>query len=84
MFIRLALKKKVLSARSLARISGQCIAMSKAIIPTKLLLRNIYKVLRKRTSWQDKLELDTGCIKDFTWWLNGYNHGTVVQYTTSQ
>ena len=69
--IRLALKKKVLSARSLARISGQCIAMSKAIIPAKLLLRNIYKVLRKRTSWQDKLELDTGCIKDLTWWLNG-------------
>ena len=65
------MKKKVLSARSLARISGQCIAMSKAIIPAKLLLRNIYKVLRKRTSWQNKLELETGCIKDLTWWLNG-------------
>ena len=69
--IKLALKKGTLSARSLARISGQCIAMSKAIIPAKLLLRNIYKLLRQRTSWQDKLVLDSGCIKDLTWWLSG-------------
>ena len=69
--IKLALKKKTLSARALARISGQCIAMSKAIIPTKLLLRNIYKLLRQRESWHDKLTLDSGCVKDLEWWLNG-------------
>ena len=45
--------------------------MSKTIITAKLLLRNMYKLLRQRKSWQDKLELDTGCIKDLTWLLNG-------------
>ena len=39
------LKKGITTARNLARITGQCISMSKAILPGKLLLRNLYRLL---------------------------------------
>ena len=71
--IKLVLNKGVVSARGLARISGQCISMSKAILPAKLLLRNLYRLLRSRTSWQDKLILDLGTIKDLKWWMDALN-----------
>ena len=37
--------RQYVSVRSLARVAGQCIAMTKAIIPGKLLLRNIYRCI---------------------------------------
>ncbi len=45
------LRKDQVSARGLARVAGQCVAMATAIIPAKLLLRNIYRLLRTRSSW---------------------------------
>lgn len=47
------LKKGVVSARALARVIGQCISMTKAVIPAKLLLRNAYRCLKSKHSWQD-------------------------------
>ena len=41
--------------------------MSRAILPGKLLLRNLYRLLHQRQSWQDKLPLDTGTIRDIQW-----------------
>ena len=64
------LKHKYASARSLARIAGQCISMSKAIIPAKLLLRNLYRLLASRSSWQDVLNFDDSTIKDLQWWYH--------------
>jgi hypothetical protein len=55
--IRKSLNKGKLSAMALARIAGQCISMAKAVIPAKLLLRNIYRLLAARASWQDILYL---------------------------
>ena len=66
--IRHILTKGVCSARSLARIAGQCVSMSKAVLPAKLLLRNIYRLLRRRTHWEDNLVLDTPTCKDLIWW----------------
>ncbi|GFR84553.1 reverse transcriptase [Elysia marginata] len=67
--IRLALKNQRISARGLAKIAGQCISMSKAVLPAKLLLRNIYRLLSSRSSWQDTLTLDPPSVRDLHWWL---------------
>ena len=67
--------KRVLSggyvkARFLARICGQCISFTKAILPTKLLLRDLYRLLRSRSSWSDVLKLNDASIKELNWWLS--------------
>ena len=46
--INIAIKKRFVTARALARICGQYISMAKAILLAKLLLRNLYLVLRFR------------------------------------
>lgn len=65
------LKKRSSTARNLARITGQCISMSKAVLPGKLLLRNLYRLLKQRTCWQDVLQLDKSAIADLEWWHAG-------------
>ena len=65
-----ALKKKTITARGLARITGQIVAMSKAIIPAKLLLRNCYRLLRTRNNWSDTLPLDEASFNDLCWWFH--------------
>ncbi|GFR69368.1 reverse transcriptase, partial [Elysia marginata] len=42
--------------------------MTKAILPAKLLLRNLYKCLSQRTSWQDILHIDRATGSDLEWW----------------
>jgi len=64
----LALKKDTISAKKLSCIAGQCISMAKAILPSRLMLRNVYKLLSKRNSWQDILKIDTGTREDLIWW----------------
>ena len=66
--IRLLLNRKLVTARALARVAGQCIAMAKVVLPGKLLLRNLYRLLRTRSSWNDKLYLDVGTVSDLRWW----------------
>jgi hypothetical protein len=57
------------TARCLARIAGQCVSMAKAVLPAKLLLRNIYRLLHQRVAWEDMLRLDAPTIKDLQWWF---------------
>ena len=68
--IKRALKQRSISARTLAKIAGQCVSMAKAILPAKLLLRNIYRDLSKRASWQDIIRLSDSAIRDLNWWLD--------------
>ncbi len=68
--LRRALHKGSLTARALARIAGQCVSMAKAIVPAKLLLRNLYRLLSTRVTWQDVLCLDKGCVSDLQWWIS--------------
>ena len=78
--IKLALKKGQVLARGLARIAGKCVSMAKAILPAKLMLRNVYRLLKQRISWQDTLQLDMGTITDLNWWntaLSSWNGCTV-------
>ena len=64
-----ALKHKHLSARGLAKIAGQLVSMTKAVVPTKLMLRNVYRLLGTKKSWSDCLVLDEGSLKDLQWWF---------------
>ena len=52
------LRNQSVTARGLARIAGQCVSMSKCVLPAKLLLRNVYRLLKTRVSWRDVLHLD--------------------------
>ena len=67
--IKRVLKQGQATARALARIAGQIVSMTRAVTPAKLLLRNLYRCLRPRQSWQDILRLDPETIKDLQWWL---------------
>lgn len=67
--IRRIVKAKTVSARGLARIAGQIVSMSKVLVPAKLLLRNVYRLLKTRQSWQDKLTIDIPTMTDLVWWL---------------
>ena len=63
------LQAERVSARNLAKVAGQCIAMTKAIVPGKLLLCNIYHVITSRSSWDVDVIVSSSAIKDLKWWL---------------
>ena len=79
--IRNTLNKGFVQARTLARIAGQCVSMCKCIFPAKLLLRNIYRLLKTRTAWADNLKLDTCSRADLEWWLKSVDqwNGKVIK-----
>ena len=52
------------SARAIAQVAGPCVSMCKVILPSKLLLRNLYRLSKIRRSWQNLLVLDSDTIKD--------------------
>lgn len=82
--IRRTLNKGLVTARALARIAGQCVSMCRVILPGKLLLRNLYRLLKARLSWQDLLQIDTGTSKDLEWWLSAlqsWNGKAVVKHS---
>jgi hypothetical protein len=66
--IRRILTNGKASARCLARIAGQCVSMAKAVLPAKLLLRNLYRLISQKTAWEEILWLDMATIKDLNWW----------------
>ena len=68
-----ALRRRDIQARALARIAGQCVAMAQVILPAKLLLRNVYRVLATKRSWQDRLVLTEPVRKDLRWWCSALN-----------
>ena len=72
--IKRTLKAGVVSARFLACIAGQLISMTKAILPTKLLLRNVYRLLATKKDWRDKLCLSGAVCQDLGWWLEALNN----------
>lgn len=81
------LRKGCVTARGLARIAGQLISMSKAIIPAKLLLRNIYRLLASRSSWSEVLTIDIHSSGDLDWWrknLTSWNGRFLCKYNAAE
>ena len=70
--IKRALGQGYLKARFLAQICGQCVSFTKAIVPTKLLLQNLNRLLQQRASWEDVLVFDNSSICDLNWWLSAF------------
>jgi hypothetical protein len=66
--IKRALTKDTISARVLARIAGQCVSMTRAVLPGKLLLRDTYRCLSNRKHWDDILHLNTATRSELLWW----------------
>ena len=72
--LRRALRLGTISARFLARILGQCVSMTRAILPGKLLLRNAFRLLQSKDSWDADLCLDAHSKKDLNWWLSSIDN----------
>jgi len=67
--IRRCLFKGCIQARFLAKICGQAIVMSKAVLPGKLKLRYLYALLATKKSWSDILNLTDKAVSQLNWWL---------------
>ena len=79
--IKRILKHKYVSARVLSKVAGQCNFICKAVLPGRLMLRNVYKLIKLKQNWETKLELTACAIKDLLWWLNSletWNGKTII------
>lgn len=65
-----ALQRPTITARLLARIAGRCISMLAAVFPAKLKLRNVYRLLNSRVSWDESLQWSDGAREDLDWWMS--------------
>ncbi len=61
-------------------VAGMCVAIMRAILPAKLKLRNVYRLLATTYSWSDVLFIDGAAEKDLPWWLRLYISGTEHQF----
>ena len=68
--IKRALNKPLITARTLARIAGQCISIAWCVEPAKLLLRGVYRLLSTRSTWESTLVFDNDTREDLRWWQN--------------
>lgn len=62
--LRRILQLHTVDALTLASMGGQCVAISRVILPAKLLLRSVYHVLNQSTQWRSMLSLDQGAYKE--------------------
>lgn len=74
------LKKTKIEARTLAKIAGVCVSMTSAVLPGKLMLRSVYRLLKTKTSWSDVLYLNNSVKSDLLWWKTSVQqwNGTVL------
>ena len=76
------LSKETVNVQQLARIIGQCVAMTKAIMSGKLLLRNCYRVLSTKCNWESELILTQAAKEDLKWWyeaIKSWNRAPLCQ-----
>ena len=80
------LKLDFVSARVLSKIAGQCNFICKAVLPGRLMLRNIYKLIRCKSTWESQLQLTESAISDLRWWLTAFDawNGRLVLPTEVQ
>ena len=48
--------------------------MTKAILPTKLILRNVYRLLGTKKDWKDKLCISNAVQRYLNWWLEALSN----------
>lgn len=62
------IRKRMASARVIAPIASQCITMAKVIMPAKLCLWSLYRLLRRKNKWRETMVLPGDCLGDLEWW----------------
>ena len=62
------IRKRMASARVIASIASQCITMAKVIMPAKLCLWSLYRLLRRKNKWRETMVLPGDCLGDLEWW----------------
>ncbi len=67
--LRTVLRQSSVPVHTWARVAGKCVSLSCAVIPGKLLLRNVYRTIGLRHSWEDRMFLDKPTCSDLDWWL---------------
>ena len=65
--IKRILKQKTVSARVLSKVAGQCNFICKTVLPGRLKLRNVYRLIKTKEVWESQLELDEGARNDLLW-----------------
>lgn len=55
--------------RRLAQIAGTCCSLTRAVLPGKFMLRNVYRDIQTATSWGGNVTLSDPARRDVTWWL---------------
>jgi hypothetical protein len=68
------IKEKILNhqpvtKRNLARFAGLAIAISKAIVPAKLMLRFVYKAMNSVKHWNEHITPSEQLLLDLDWWI---------------
>ena len=70
--INRVIKCGTVSARVLAKLAGQCNFLCKAVLPGRLMLRNIFKLIRTKVTWESPLTLTPGALSDLAWWQSAF------------
>jgi hypothetical protein len=61
-------------ARHLARLAGICVSTLRAILPGRMLLRNVYRQLAGVACLSETIALSQGSREDLEWWLHALSH----------
>ncbi len=67
--LRRVLLQSSVSARTLACLTGKCVSLSRAVIPGKLLLRNVYRCISQKLDWNSHIFVDRATRADLEWWI---------------
>lgn len=57
--------------RKVAAVAGHCISLARAVLPAKMLLRNLYRDISQRRSWSSKIVLSNPAREDLEEWVHG-------------
>jgi len=69
--LRLFRQQGQVPVQKLATVIGQGVALTKAILPAKLLLRNAYRNIARRANWNSLILLSAATILDLEDWRHG-------------
>jgi hypothetical protein len=60
--------------RYLARIAGKCMAVTRAVLPARMFLRNVYKLIANAPTWNSRIYLNLAAVAELSWWRDSLTH----------
>ncbi len=52
-------------------MAGHCVSLARAVLPARLLLRNLFRDISRRSSWDSQIRLTPAAVHDLEEWLTG-------------